>query len=124
RPGSRGLGACTVDRVLALVSLDGAPATISVLLGNGDVSLRATPNVDMVATAVAVGDFNGDGIPDLAVVPGGFPLNIVSVLLGNGDGTFQAARNFATGAHSVSVAVGDFNRDGVPDLAVVTFTSS
>src|SRR5438552_2544520 len=75
-------------------------------------------------SSVAVGDFNGDGIPDLAVVPGGFPLNIVSVLLGNGDGTFQAARNFATGAHSVSVAVGDFNRDGVPDLAVVNFTSS
>src|SRR5439155_4573855 len=77
-----------------------------------------------VPSPAAVGDFNGDGIPDLAVVPGGFPLDIVSVLLGNGDGTFQAARNFATGAYSVSVAVGDFNRDGVPDLAVVNFTSS
>ena len=42
----------------------------------------------------------------------------VSVLLGNGDGTFQAARNFGAGFDPTSVALGDFNGDGVPDLAV------
>src|SRR5205807_9895351 len=42
---------------------------------------------------VAVGDFNGDGKPDLAVA--NFNSNNISVLLGNGDGTFQAARTFA-----------------------------
>jgi hypothetical protein len=42
----------------------------------------------------------------------------VSVLLGNGDGTFQAMRNFAVGTGASSVAAGDFNRDGRPDLAV------
>ena len=42
----------------------------------------------------------------------------VSVLLGNGDGTFQAAVNYAAGATPTSVAVGDFNGDGKPDLAV------
>ena len=41
----------------------------------------------------------------------------VSVLLGNGDGTFQAAVDFGGGG--VSVAVGDFNGDGKPDLAVL-----
>jgi hypothetical protein len=65
---------------------------------------------------VAVGDFNGDGIQDLAVANWGS--NTVSVLLGNGDGTFQAARNFAAGSHPSSVAVGDFNGDGIQDLAV------
>jgi hypothetical protein len=40
------------------------------------------------------------------------------VLLGNGDGTFQTARNFATAGIIVSVAVGDFNGDGRPDLAL------
>jgi len=34
------------------------------------------------------------------------------------DGTFRTAQNFATGNSSISVAVGDFNRDGNPDLAV------
>ncbi|MGH8395367.1 MAG: FG-GAP repeat domain-containing protein, partial [Pseudomonas sp.] len=42
----------------------------------------------------------------------------VSVLLGNGDGTFQAARYFTGGSFPLSVAVGDFNGDGLADLAV------
>jgi hypothetical protein len=49
------------------------------------------------SVSVAVGDFNGDGIPDLAVANNGD--NTVSVLLGNGDGTFQAAQNFAAGSN-------------------------
>jgi hypothetical protein len=66
--------------------------------------------------SVAVGDFNGDGKPDLAVANQGS--NNVSVLLGNGDGTFQAARNFAAGSSPSSVAVGDFIGVGRLDLAV------
>src|SRR6266851_22740 len=45
--------------------------------------------------SVAVGDFNGDGKPDLAVANDGS--NNVSVLLGNGDGTFQTAQMLAAG---------------------------
>jgi hypothetical protein len=69
---------------------------------------------------VAVGDFNRDGIPDLAVANAGD--NTVSVLLGNGDsgGTFQAATSYPAGNVSNSVAVGDFNQDGAPDLAVTS----
>src|SRR5437867_8353340 len=65
---------------------------------------------------VAVGDFNGDGVPDLVVANEGS--NNVAVLLGNGDGTFRAARFFPVGSSPVSVAVGDFNGDGSLDLAV------
>jgi hypothetical protein len=64
----------------------------------------------------AVGDFNRDGIPDLAVTNG--TSNSVSVLLGNGDGTFKPAVNNAVGQSPDYVAVGDFNGDGNPDLAV------
>ena len=73
-------------------------------------------------TSVAVGDFNGDGIQDLAVA--NFVSANVSVLLGNGDGSFQAARNFGAGSYPRSVAVGDFNGDGKPDLAVTNEYSS
>src|SRR5262249_38125174 len=44
--------------------------------------------------AVATGDFNGDGRPDLAVA--NYVTDNVSVLLGNPDGTFQPALNSAT----------------------------
>jgi hypothetical protein len=64
--------------------------------------------------AVAVGDFNGDGRQDLAVVSLG--TNTLSVLLANADGTFQPAQSYATGFGPVSVAVGDFNGDGRPDI--------
>ena len=66
--------------------------------------------------SVAVGDFNGDGIQDLAVA--NFVSANVSVLLGNGDGSFQAAQDFGVGRSPNSVAVGDVNGDGRPDLAV------
>jgi hypothetical protein len=66
--------------------------------------------------SVAVGDFNADGNPDLAVA--NVNSNNVSILTGAGDGTFNAAVNYPAGTKPWSVAVGDFNRDGNPDLAV------
>ena len=72
--------------------------------------------------SVAVGDFNGDGVQDLAVANVGS--QNVSVLLGNGDGSFQTARNFGVGNDPYSVAVGDFNGDGRPDLAVANQNSN
>jgi len=69
-----------------------------------------------------VGDFNGDGKLDLAVVVAYG--SAVNVLLGNGDGTFQAPVNYGVGTNPLSVAVGDFNGDGKPDLAVANFGSS
>src|SRR6516165_2604731 len=72
--------------------------------------------------SVAVGDFNGDGKPDLAVVNS--YSNNVSILLGNGDGTFQIHVDYPTGAQPGSVAIGDFNGDGKLDLAVVNSYSN
>jgi hypothetical protein len=64
-----------------------------------------------------VGDFNGDGKLDRAVVNAD---DQVAVLLGNGDGTFSEASAFGAGYDPDFVAVGDFNGDGKPDLAVTT----
>ena len=71
--------------------------------------------------AVAVGDFNRDGDPDLAIATasGVFgPPDDLSILLGATGASFSSPTNFAVGSGPESVAVGDFNDDGEPDLAV------
>ena len=71
--------------------------------------------------SVAIGDFNTDGVQDLAVA--NFNSDDVSVLLGQGDGTFAPQLRFAAGDGPFSVAVGDFDADGRQDLAVANINS-
>jgi hypothetical protein len=63
-------------------------------------------------------DFNGDGKMDLLVMDDyskGF-----SILLGNGDGSFRPAVDTPLNYTVLSLAVGDFNRDGKTDVVVTT----
>ena len=64
---------------------------------------------------LTVGDFNGDGLPDLAVTDSTFQLG--DVFLNSGHGTFAPPAQFATQNGVVSLAAGDFNGDGHVDLA-------
>src|SRR5262245_54280230 len=70
--------------------------------------------------SIQLEDFNGDGIPDLAMLHS----NGVSVALGQGDGSFQTPITSAAGASLTSLAAGDFDEDGLPDLAVTHSASS
>jgi hypothetical protein len=72
--------------------------------------------VGLGPSAVAVGDFDGDG--KLDVVVANLKSNGVTVLFGRGDGTFGHGKDYRVGTAPQAVAVGDFNGDGKPDLAV------
>ena len=75
--------------------------------------------------SVAIDDFNGDGIPDLAITNHSGSSAGVSVLLGNGDGTFQPhVFYFVFGLSSFAVATGDLNGDGIPDLAIGVYSDT
>src|SRR6266567_700175 len=110
-------------------------ATSSLLLAFPNRTLAQTPlfnpQTEYVAGSqqgpsnIVVGDFNGDGKPDLAVA--NFGDWNVYVLLGNGDGTFQVARSVyfnGGGARFWYIAEGDFNGDGKLDLAVTDYSNN
>ena len=125
------------DGVPDLLTANSLDASVSVLLGNGDGSFQPARNTaidgffmsEFRALEVAVGDFNGDGIQDLAVATldpdtlGGD----LSILLGNGDGTFGAQTRVLTTAEFLFVptpVVGDLNGDGRLDIVTTTFGDS
>ena len=110
---------------------DGAPDMVSVDLGRspiygyglsvyvnlGDGTFRVEhPEGGNQLSAVAIGDSNGDGNPDLAVTDS--DEEQVSVLLGNGDATFQPPLSYAVGRGAAAVAYVDIEEDGALGLAV------
>jgi hypothetical protein len=115
---------------LALLNAGDYPASgrVSILWGDnsGDFSAPVDFPVGIDADALAVGDFNTDGVPDLVVVNAGiYPgAGTVSLLLGNRSRGFAPRTDFPVGVSPVSVAVGDFNADRALDLAVSNFDSS
>jgi hypothetical protein len=92
--------------------------SITIFLGNGDGTFTqgTSPTTGNEPYAIAVSDFNGDGILDLAVL--NQASNNVTILLGNGDGSFTQASSPSTGQSPSSLTVGDFNGDGIADIAV------
>jgi hypothetical protein len=105
-------------------SATGFSVTISVLLGNGDGTLQPqmTLNAGNSPGPIVSADFLGNGQLGLAFGTRDAALgvgNAVRIYIGNGDGTFSPATTIATGTSPAWLAVGDFNADGAPDIAVV-----
>jgi len=109
-------GACAGTQAYTMTIVAGAFCTTPTFTAPTNFGVGTDPR------SVAVGDFNLDGKPDLAVA--NFGSNNVSVRLGNGTGGFGALTNFGVGTNPWSVAMGDFNLDGKPDLAVANFGSN
>jgi hypothetical protein len=83
----------------------------------------------VLAAAVAIGDVNADGKPDLVAAGDMTGPNCpckggVSVLLGRGNGSFRAARGYRVGEGADSVALGDLNGDERLDLAIASVQGS
>jgi hypothetical protein len=133
---------------LAVTTNDGDPTTRNagggffILLGGGDGSFTSSGSVTYFAHReasavgpnwISVADVNLDGNPDLVIglsntkaANGSFEeyLGFV-VALGIGDGTFALNQGdpVAVGRYTRGIAVGDFNGDGAPDVALVSLNS-
>jgi flagellin-like hook-associated protein FlgL len=113
------------DGIQDLVAANRGSDSISVLLGNGNGTFKSQSTfgvgVGASQSAVAIADFNNDGIPDIVTGNGLDASATVSVLLGNGNGTFQGQVEYSVGGQSsAAVVVGDFNGDGRQDIASVS----
>ena len=121
-----------------LTNLSGSSPQIEIFHNYGGSSgfeassiFTALPSNFYSATSLAVGDFNGDGFPDVVVGRIGDGSSFATVLLGNGNptvtgnspaggfqtpGTTLSVHNTLNGA--LFVATADFNNDGIADVAV------
>lgn len=116
------------DGDIDLVAGNGMSVDISILLNDGggryiESAILPTGTIELYRVAVAVGDVNGDGHPD--IVSSGFHATEVLLYLGDGTGNFAAPTTLhAGGALPWTLALADVTGDGELDIVTANNESA
>lgn len=124
-PRALALGYINGDTNLDLVVFNAVDNTFNIMFGNGDGSFQ--PRIELPAGTsdgyqIALGDFNSDGLTDLAVT--GYGNAILSVTLNRGNGQFESPAIYGMPYNVVGLVAGDFNNDGTLDLVAGNYSST
>jgi hypothetical protein len=106
---------------LVLANLGGGPV-IQYGVGGGKFSSErlVIDNSDTDASAIQVGDFNSDGVPD--IVSGGYTTKRLTVMLGHPDGSFKVSGQYQLqGVWPAQFQIADLDRDGHLDIATSAY---
>ena len=84
--------------------------------GNGHFSEPVSMDVKGQPTGILVGDYNQDGMTDVAMALAGNGNKGVQLLWGKGDGEFESSKVFKAGKQPLSIVSLDANNDGLMDF--------
>ncbi|MGF1573592.1 MAG: FG-GAP repeat domain-containing protein [Sumerlaeia bacterium] len=114
------------DGIIDIATANRDTNNVSVLIGNGSNGIgdgtflqQVSYDVGSEVRGITNGDFNGDGVADLAISV--VNPNSMLILLGIGDGTFTPAGSYGAQSPPMAIITADFNGDGITDLATGTF---
>ncbi|HKX00486.1 MAG TPA: FG-GAP-like repeat-containing protein [Bryobacteraceae bacterium] len=107
--------------VMVMFSATGGALGVSEVCFASTQTAAVSGKFGSAAQNAAVGDFNGDGLMDVALTAKG---NNIAVYLANADHTLRTPVNYAVGFGPSSAVAADFNGDGKLDLAVTNIDSN
>ena len=110
-----------IDLVASVGYISGQSGALMLVPGLGAGQFGTAVSIWPAAFSfIVTADFNGDGIPDLAVVNSKSKGQTVTILLGNGSGGLQPAGTWSNKDNGpIALYTADFNGDGVPDLLLL-----
>lgn len=105
-----------------IITANDGTSNVTVLPANLNYQNGVSYPTPVGPTALAVADYNGNRIPDIAVACNNGSAQDLAILSGNGGGGFMSSVTFTVGRNPTAIASRDLDGDGKPDIVLAPRT--